>query len=1153
MGGDGIGNVIDTWRRDRLGDEPIYCAAPTPANPDDIICYGSDEEFDPAAKVAKRLCYERQARAYLRGQPLRLQSASLRGPFTKASGWKNPWWRSQRNKIQPANRVSLPLVKDIPAVKPSVLRHLKLRPTTSDGAPATGDSIRCHLPSPESNRGLEVFPEYLDSEKRNRIQVWARGVFVEPLAKDDFWAPGHALDAVESGDATRKRPAAEDWLRKKPTKRNRADDSQSTRAAPTPTPLLAPKPSMRRTASAFADETQNDKQQPPQGCATRSFELTTPSSSAGQRSAKLANTKRSNTPMQRRTNEADKLSTVDEATTSSTSSRTSTTSRKPLASHSRLRATTHDSPTTSPVASDVHGQEQDHVGSSAQPETSQSAVGSKEQIEHGEEVNGDVTLESFLDRSFYYRARSHKQEGRSERDPVIRADDSSQIPHNTTPESQRRGPGDMEAPSSSNKEGHPAQTGMAVKPDTTIQMKVDAPWVKQSRVEDRSSHNGGGRDLSTVESGKKANTALAEPPKDPSDPVTAVPSLAKTQADHRLPDSPYHNTVDREGEPETTPAAYAPLKRARISIEETAAEGLRLLSKKVRLENLRQSQENGVHNRTEHIGEHRKGPEPAVDEGSTLVGDPMDVTLVGDTMDVEELSVAKATEPSQELNSENSAPKVVSKALGANSRSGSITTDGMLEVGPEAASEQIIQSLSHMEWGITDTKEISPPKVTSNVASKVAIMEVKEILQPGEEDIPAASTHLEQSCEPQSSWIPADAQSAQDNIKIEPTEDDNEVVSPASINISALHSQGGDLQESAIRPSQQSPWAEDVTTPAITRVRGHWLEIVMESGSERTMTTYEEQQSLWCGQETQIATSPNHTNTGRDAPDISHGENPRIIEYESPKLENRDPPVEPEPFKPVAHGARTPTPEPEVSIKSFAKFNTPSPVRRSDHPRIYRPSTTQRPGILTNATPVNPWSSAKSSNRRVSFAPLPNDDDRTEENPRTAVRHASPPPENRVETGDEDVNETFRKHFDAIKRRIDSSDPPKPRIRQRLLPSSSQQRPMSPAVTAMAEAFQQADALIAIQQRILTNDRVTEPTGEAAVGVAQSPWQSQGQSQTDDVAAVLGNLDQFLDAWDVDTAMEQAKLERAPGNSEDQGKRIPGLEMDGLQEVGVWD
>ncbi|RYO78212.1 hypothetical protein DL762_008813 [Monosporascus cannonballus] len=1144
MGGDGIGDVIDTWRRDRLGDEPIYCAVPTPANPDDIICYGSDEELDPAARVAKRLGYEKQARAYLRGQPLRLQSTSLRGPFTKASGWKNPWLGSQPNKIQPANRVSLALVKDTPAVKPSVLRDLKLRPTTGDGTLATGNSIRCHLPSPESNRGLDGFPEYLDSEKHDRIQAWARGVLVEPLEKDDFWAPDHAMDEVESGDAMRKRPAAEDWLRKKPTKRNRPNDSQSTRAASTPTPLLAPRRSMRRTASVFADKTQNDKQQPPQGYTTRSFELTTPSSSAGQRSAKLANTKGSNISIHRGTKEADKLPTVDEATAYSISSRTSTTPRNPLASHPRLRATTHDSPTTSPRASNVHGQEQDPVGPSAQAETSQSVVESKEQIDRGEDANGDVTLESFLDQSFYYRARSHKQEGRSERDPVIRLDDSSQISHNSTPESHRRDPGDMEAPGSS-KKGPPAQSGMAVKPDTTVQMKVDASLLKQSRVEDRSSRNGGGRDPSTEESSKEDNTALPGHPKGPSDPVPAVPSPAEVRADHKSPDPPYHTTIDQEGVPEITPAAYAPLKRARMSIEETAAEGLRLLSKKMRLENSRQYQEDGLHNRTEHIGEHRKGPEPAVDEGSTLVGDPMDV------MDVEDPSVAERTEPSQQPNSENSAPKVVNKAHSANSTSGSIATDGMLEDGPEAASEQIIVPLSRVEWGITNTKEISPPKVTSNDTSKVAIMEVKEILQAREENVPTALTHLGQSHELQSPWIPVDAQSGQDNIKIEPIEED-EVVAPPSSSMSALHSQGGELQESAIRPSQQSPWAKDATTPAITRVRGHWLEIVMESGPERTTTAHEEQQRLWRGQDTQIATSPNHTNTSRDAPNISHGENPQSVEYQSPTLAKDDLPVDPEPFTPAVHGARTPTPEREISIKSFAKLNTPSPVRRSDLPRTCRLSATQRPGILINGTPVNPWST-KPSNRRVSFAPLPNGDDPVEDYPRNATCHASPPPENTVEAGDEDVNEAFRKHFDAIKRRIDGSDPPKLRFRQRLLPSSSQQRPMSPAVGAMAEAFQQADALITVQQRIPTNDNATEPTGEAAADAAQSPWQSQGLSQTDDVAAVLGNLDQFLDAWDVDTAMKQAGLETAPGNSEDEVKRTSSLEIDALQGVGVWN
>ncbi|EMR72056.1 hypothetical protein UCREL1_889 [Eutypa lata UCREL1] len=325
--------------------------------------------------------------------------------------------------------------------------------------------------------------------------------------------------------------------------------------------------------------------------------------------------------------------------------------------------------------------------------------------------------------------------------------------------------------------------------------------------------------------------------------------------------------------------------------------------------------------------------------------------------------------------------------------------------------------------------------------------------------------------------------------------------------------------------------------------------------------------------------------------------------------------------------ARASTPEPEISIKSFAKFNTPSPVRRrrSSH----RKPSGRRSGILlVSTTPLNPWSnnsnSVKSSStgnnrRRVSFAPLPGDDDNNEDasppppssavlgsaTPPTTTRAASPPPppKTTIEAGDEDVNDTFHKHFDAVKKRrqrttsnsnaSDHSGGRGNRLQQHLLPSLSQQKPASPDVGAMAAAFQEADALL--QENISSssgafaaadgNDVVetdaaataataavdTELPGEEqeeeeadvhvptaeAEAESQSPWRSQSQTQhhqvdnDDDVAAVLGNLDQFLDAWDVDAAMRRATFdgdESAPALGKDSG-----MAVDALQGIGVWD
>jgi len=69
------------------------CSPPaSDINPDDLL--GSDDELDDTARAAKRQRIEKLAESYLRGQPLFILSASLRGPFEK--GWKNPWSKKRK-------------------------------------------------------------------------------------------------------------------------------------------------------------------------------------------------------------------------------------------------------------------------------------------------------------------------------------------------------------------------------------------------------------------------------------------------------------------------------------------------------------------------------------------------------------------------------------------------------------------------------------------------------------------------------------------------------------------------------------------------------------------------------------------------------------------------------------------------------------------------------------------------------------------------------------------------------------------------------------------------------------------------------------------------------------------------------------------------
>ncbi|KAL1885168.1 Vacuolar protein sorting-associated protein 11 [Paecilomyces lecythidis] len=59
---------------------------------DDLL--GSDDELDESARAAKRRKIEQLGESYLKGQPLFILSASLKGPFE--DGWDNPWTKTRK-------------------------------------------------------------------------------------------------------------------------------------------------------------------------------------------------------------------------------------------------------------------------------------------------------------------------------------------------------------------------------------------------------------------------------------------------------------------------------------------------------------------------------------------------------------------------------------------------------------------------------------------------------------------------------------------------------------------------------------------------------------------------------------------------------------------------------------------------------------------------------------------------------------------------------------------------------------------------------------------------------------------------------------------------------------------------------------------------
>ena len=163
----------------------------------------------------------------------------------------------------------------------------------------------------------------------------------------------------------------------------------------------------------------------------------------------------------------------------------------------------------------------------------------------------------------------------------------------------------------------------------------------------------------------------------------------------------------------------------------------------------------------------------------------------------------------------------------------------------------------------------------------------------------------------------------------------------------------------------------------------------------------------------------------------------------------------------AATPAEAATPEPQFSVRSFASFGMFSPERKAQQAKraAWRKSESGLPStqaILASAT-KNPWES-NTSERRVSFAPLPDMQDPESSMPATPCpslsrRQGSPPPDTPTSELPTSEGDKFQKHFNAVARG--------PIIRRHhlLLPPESQRTVGSPLPDAMADAFLSADQL----------------------------------------------------------------------------------------------
>ncbi|KAF4432705.1 protamine p1 [Fusarium acutatum] len=260
--------------------------------------------------------------------------------------------------------------------------------------------------------------------------------------------------------------------------------------------------------------------------------------------------------------------------------------------------------------------------------------------------------------------------------------------------------------------------------------------------------------------------------------------------------------------------------------------------------------------------------------------------------------------------------------------------------------------------------------------------------------------------------------------------------------------------------SQQTPWVDNKLSQYATLSLGKISTDSPMSESKETGTIVAEsspvEQTPWTNEMAELPTMPLPL-----TPVVEIEDRTTVEEPKTPAVASQvDTPLQ------DASAAATTviesTPEPQFSVKSFASFRSTSPGHSSRRSKraAWRGSGSRMPstqGILASAT-KNPWV-VRSSERRVSFAPLPHETKGYSSNPTTPCpstskgRQGSPPPDTPMSELPTSGDNKFHKHFDAVVRG------PIIRHKQRLLPSESQRTVGSPMPDAMAEAFLSADQL----------------------------------------------------------------------------------------------
>ncbi|KAI1153251.1 hypothetical protein F4825DRAFT_271360 [Nemania diffusa] len=1055
------------WGQIYLGDNSIFCAAPLPSSPDDIICPGSDDGNDEATTTAKRLRYEDHGRRYLQGRPLPILSAFLRGPFSRVSGWQNPWLPKQSSH----NIQCLDNLPQLPVISSTVHSQTDV-PAERQSSEESGtvqdvyDSMDCHLPSPQSHEDLQFFDSPSRTERCSRVKSWADNVCEDILETDDFWAPSHAVGNHHIESAA-KRPAERDWLKRRPAKRRKPYASQSTEASYTPTPRLPAQVKVKNRKDSLLGRPVN-----------RSFEMTTPSSSPGQgpsESPGLVDDRQA-VPYEKEVGEKEQhhpSATSPGASWSSTDPPTQSREeeRGEVEVEDRGNGETEN---PSPVQDVCQDQSQKHGSRS------------------GEDAEDAIGFQDCADESFFYRTRQAKQAT-----PPVAS-------NATTTGCLSQG----------------IQTKEAISPKYDDAILLPSNRDIQSPISNTASAQLNTSNDKHVEKPNKSSIGVTV---DNESGHSAIPSL---ELDHNLLQSQEavfqsYGITDKNAN--TDCGLGVGTGRSLVDITSDA----------------RLNVCNAIPQTILEVKEAQgTSPSALLDDGPTLIGDPMDTEELGDIESPPQDLIMQSGHSSLLQHYALSATNLANASQA--SRCSNVT---VLTKPNDNASCTTSTRPQHVatELQLTTSK---PTSQSSQRGLMDSVTCADAIMSQDNGDIPQIIADCQNvSADQQDPMVPlciSNESVEHSNDSIEQAEDKPEEL-PVKSNATFPSPPVVVHYSPTIRPSQQSPWVQEVTEPANRVI----LEGTPSMSTARTLTVESPeipQRLLLAANEECLSWPVSPFISPVSGREHQHLGSHIVAEGRS------IPSIQDLPYTPTPQVARQSTPDGDLSIRSFSNFNFSSPQQSVCPPR----SSTSR-SILSVRKYTSSRASEK-SNKRVLFAPLPHEQENNNSQPSTKLRAASPPPPALVDIEEEDVNGRYRNHFDVMNRRLTENRMSNLRYHHRILPSSSQQKPESPSIEAMADAFREADA-----QRLDYNEDVVESTEmdeREADGTEvqeteerpQSPWQQDSEG-IDDVAAVMGNLPDFLDVWDVNVEIDR---NRAELNEVESHGALSNTDMGILRGVGIW-